>query len=65
MQQNRARADLWMDLLLVAFLIGFDVAARLLPHAAGVWPFAASALFAGRMLRSRDWLWSYRSRPYC
>ena len=23
MQQNRARADLWMDLLLVAFLIGF------------------------------------------
>jgi len=51
MQQNRARADLWMDLLLVTFLIGFDVAARLLPHAAGVWPFAASALFAGRMLR--------------
>jgi hypothetical protein len=39
------------DLLLVAFLIGFDVAARLLPHAPGVWPFAASALFAGRMLR--------------
>jgi hypothetical protein len=38
-------------LLLVAFLIGFDVAARLLPHAPGVWPFAASALFAGRMLR--------------
>jgi hypothetical protein len=40
-----------MDLALVAFLIGFDVAARLLPHAPGVWPFAASALFAGRMLR--------------
>jgi hypothetical protein len=35
----------------VAFLIGFDVAARWLPHAPGVWPFAASALFAGRMLR--------------
>ena len=51
MQPNRTRADFWMDLLLVAFLIGFDVAARLLPHAAGVWPFAASALFAGRMLR--------------
>jgi len=51
MQLNRARADVWMDLLLVAFLIGFDVAARLLPHAPGVWPFAASALFAGRMLR--------------
>ncbi|HEY6024899.1 MAG TPA: DUF6580 family putative transport protein [Pseudolabrys sp.] len=40
-----------MDVLLVAFLIGFDVAARLLPHAPGVWPFAASALFAGRVLR--------------
>jgi hypothetical protein len=51
MQPNRTRADFWMDLLLVAFLISFDVAARLLPHAAGVWPFAASALFAGRMLR--------------
>ena len=51
MQPNRTRADFWMDLLLVAFLIGFDVAARLLPHAAGVWPFAASALFAGRMFR--------------
>ena len=51
MQPNKARADLWMDLALVAFLIGFDVAARLLPHAPGVWPVAASALFAGRMLR--------------
>jgi Family of unknown function (DUF6580) len=51
MQPNKTRADLWMDLLLVAFLIGFDVASRLLPHVPGVWPFAASALFAGRMLR--------------
>ncbi len=51
MQPNKARADLWMDLGLVAFLIVFDVAARLLPHAPGVWPFAASALFAGRVLR--------------
>jgi hypothetical protein len=51
MQPKTNRADLWMDLLLVAFLIGFDVVARLLPHAPGVWPFAASALFAGRMLR--------------
>jgi len=51
MQPNRTRADLWMDLALVAFLVGFDVAARLLPHAPGVWPVAASALFAGRMLR--------------
>jgi hypothetical protein len=51
MTVNKTRTDLWMDVLLVAFLIGFDVAARLLPHAPGVWPFAASALFAGRMLR--------------
>jgi len=51
MQPNKTRADLWMDLALVAFLIGFDVAARLLPHAPGFMPVAASALFAGRMLR--------------
>ncbi len=51
MQPNKTRTDLWMDLALVAFLIGFDVAARLLPHAPGFWPVAASALFAGRMLR--------------
>src|SRR6185503_11113065 len=43
---------LGMDLLLVAFLIAFDVAARLLPHVPGLWPFAASALFAGRMVRT-------------
>jgi hypothetical protein len=51
MQPTKTRADLWMDVALVVFLIGFDVAARLLPHVPGVWPFAASALFAGRMLR--------------
>ena len=51
MQANKARADLWMDLALVAFLIGLDVAARLVPHAPGFMPIAASALFAGRMLR--------------
>jgi len=50
MQPNKARADLWMDLGLVAFLVVFDVAARLLPHAPGFMPVAASALFAGRML---------------
>ena len=48
MQPNKARADLWTDLALVAFLIGFDVAARLLPHAPDFTPVAASALFAGR-----------------
>ena len=51
MQPNKIRADLWMDVALMAFLIGFDVAARLLPHAPGVWPVAASALFAGRTFR--------------
>jgi hypothetical protein len=51
MQRNTARAELWMDLALVAFLIAFNVAARLLPHVPGIWPVAASALFAGRMLR--------------
>jgi len=51
MQRNNARAELWMDLALVAFLIAFNVAARLLPHVPGIWPVAASALFAGRMLR--------------
>ncbi len=53
MQQptKNPRADLWMDLALVAFLIGFDVTARLLPHIPGFMPVAASALFAGRMLR--------------
>ena len=51
MQTNNTRANLWMDLGLVAFLIAFNVAARLLPHVPGIWPLAASALFAGRMLR--------------
>jgi hypothetical protein len=51
MQQNKARADLWMDLGLVAFLIAFVVAARLLPHAPGFLPVAASGLFAARVLR--------------
>jgi hypothetical protein len=51
MQLNKTRADLWMDLLLVAFLIGFNVATRLLPHVPGVLPVAASGLFAARYLR--------------
>jgi hypothetical protein len=44
-------AALWPDLALVAFLIGFDVVARLLPHAYGFLPIAASGLFAARVLR--------------
>ncbi len=51
MQPSRTRADLLMDLGLVAFLIAFDVTARLLPHAPGVLPVAASGLFAARVLR--------------
>jgi hypothetical protein len=51
MQSSKTRADLWMDLAMMAFLIGIDVAARLLPHAPGVWPVAATALFAGRIFR--------------
>lgn len=50
MQPNQARTDLKMDALLVTFLIGFDVAARLLPHAPGFLPVAASGLFAARYL---------------
>jgi hypothetical protein len=51
MQLAKTRAELWTDLGLVALLVGIGVAARLLPHVPGVWPVAASALFAGRMLR--------------
>src|SRR5947207_3130543 len=46
--------DLWPDLTLVVFLIGLDVAARVLWHTLGVSPVAASALFAGMMLRRRS-----------
>src|SRR5690242_19445258 len=42
--------NLWMDLLLVAFLVALNVAARLLPHAPGFLPVAASGLFAARIL---------------
>lgn len=43
--------QIWMDLALVAFLIALDVAARLMPHAPGFLPVAASGFFAARMLR--------------
>jgi hypothetical protein len=42
------------DVLLVLFLIGFDVAARVLLHTWNVSPIAASALFAGMMLQRRS-----------
>jgi hypothetical protein len=51
MHPNKTRADLITDLTLVAFLVGLDVTARLLPHAPGVLPVAASGLFAARVLR--------------
>ena len=50
-QPTNTRHELWMDLAMVAFLVALDVTARLLPHAPGVWPVAATALFAGRTLR--------------
>jgi hypothetical protein len=52
MQTTANRSALLADLALIAFLIALDVTARLLPHAWGFMPVAASALFAGRMLRN-------------
>jgi hypothetical protein len=54
-QDRQDSAVLRTDVLLVLFLVGFDVIARLLPHTYGVSPIAASALFAGIML-NRRWL---------
>jgi hypothetical protein len=51
MLPEKTRADLRNDLILIAFLIALGVAARLLPHAPGFLPIAASGLFAARMLR--------------
>ena len=50
MQPTDKRANLWKDLLLVAFLIALNVAARLLPHAPAFLPVAASGFFAARVL---------------
>ena len=54
MTAPRQQNPLWPDLALVVFLIGFDVAARLLMHVPNVSPVAVSALFAGIMLRRRS-----------
>jgi hypothetical protein len=51
---KQSSTTLRTDVLLVLFLIGFDVAARLLLHVPNVSPVAASALFAGMMLRRRS-----------
>lgn len=52
MQPSETHPGLKTDLALMVFLIALDVAARLLPHAPGVWPVAATALFAGRVFRN-------------
>ena len=49
----RAARALSTDLAIVAVLIGFNVAARLLPHAPDFTPVAASALFAANVLGVR------------
>ncbi len=41
------------DFVMIAFLVGLDVAARLLPHAPDFTPIAATALFAASILRLR------------
>src|SRR6266852_9726903 len=50
---SKSRSILWTDLLLVAFLIGFDAIARIVVHVPNFSPLLASALFAGTMLRIR------------
>jgi hypothetical protein len=40
---------------MIGFLVGLDVAARLLPHAPDFTPVAATALFAASVLRVRAW----------
>lgn len=49
--QTKTRADILTDAALIVFLIAVDVVARLLPHAPGFLPVAASGLFAARTLR--------------
>src|SRR3954466_10577324 len=49
-QAKQNWTDLWIDVALVVFLIGFDVAARLLWHVPGVSPGAGPGLFAGMMV---------------
>jgi hypothetical protein len=53
LEHSRDARALPPDLLLVAGLIGLDVAARLMPHAPDFTPVAASALFAASILRVR------------
>ncbi len=50
---SKSAGILWTDLLLVAFLIGFDALARIVVHVPNFSPVLASALFAGTVLRNR------------
>jgi uncharacterized protein DUF6580 len=47
-------SSLRTDMLVVLFLIGLDVAARLLPHTPNFMPLTASALFAGVIVSRRS-----------
>jgi hypothetical protein len=51
--RGRVARTLPADLLIIACLIGLDVAARLMPHAPDFTPVAATALFAASVLRVR------------
>jgi len=50
---RRRAAAIGTELPPAACLLALDVVARLLPHAPNFTPMAASALFAGAILRSR------------
>ncbi len=52
MTPNETRAPLLNDLLLVAFLVALDTVTRVVPHDWNLIPVAATALFAGRVLRN-------------
>jgi hypothetical protein len=53
MIQGNRETTLRTDALVVLFLIGLDVAARLLPHTPNFMPLTASALFAGMIISRR------------
>src|SRR5262245_36955428 len=50
---QRITCGFMIELPIAAGLVALDVAARLLPHAPNFTPIAASAVFAGTILRSR------------
>src|SRR5262249_61548785 len=50
---QRITSGSMIELPVAAGLVALDVAARLLPHAPNFTPIAASAVFAGTILRSR------------